>query len=146
MYTFSSLFFFSCLNQHHSPPAKQPNSLIKKIFKIWFFISRYSTGTHDVKRFLRQIPEMRACQEIYSRLDPKQYFKTNDIFIPRFVNTIQCAGTPTNPPTCGPANGFMRCLTRFGRVEFVRMPRDPLMCTRQRRVVISNIPVGCYCV
>ena len=28
-------------------------------------ISRYSAGTHqrDVKRFLRQIPEMRACQE-----------------------------------------------------------------------------------
>ncbi|CAH3120722.1 unnamed protein product [Porites lobata] len=104
------------------------------------------TGTHDIKRFLRQLPQMRACQEIYSRLDPKQYFKTKDIFIPRFVNTIECAGTPSNPPTCGPANGFMRCLTRFGRVEFVRMPRHPLMCRRQRRVVIPNIPVGCYCV
>ena len=28
----------------------------------------------------------------------------------------------------------MRCLTRFGRAEFVRMPRDPSMCMRQRGV------------
>ena len=109
------------------------------------FISRsfHRTGSHVVKRF---VDYPRACQEIYSRLDPQDYFGTTDVFIPRFIYTIECAGTANNAPTCGPSNGHMHCLTRKGRIEFVRMPRRLSQCRRQRRVVISNVPVGCYCV
>lgn len=102
-----------------------------------------SAGSQVVKRFFDYT---RACREIYSRLDPRKYFGTRDIFIPRYVYTVECAGTPSEPLACGPSGSRMRCLTRMGRVELVRMPRSPSQCRKRRRVVISDIPVGCYCV
>ena len=120
------------------------------IFKLYFelvihsrLFFRNSSRSHVVKRFLE---DTRACQEIYSRLDPQKYFNSNDVFVPRFVYSVKCEGTPSDPPTCGVAGGRMRCLTRMGRVEFIRIPRGIGQCFRRRRVVISNVPVGCYCV
>ncbi|XP_078376205.1 uncharacterized protein LOC144659610 isoform X2 [Oculina patagonica] len=92
------------------------------------------------------IDNTRACQEVYSRLDPRKYFDTRDIFIPRFVYSVKCEGNPSNPPTCGVTTGRMRCLTRMGNVEFMRIPRGIGQCFRRRRVTISDVPVGCYCV
>lgn len=108
------------------------------------YFSLHSIGSRVPRRLQGYT---RACQEIYVRLDPQTYFDTNDIFFPRFIYTIKCAGTPSSPPSCGSSTKCrMHCLTRMGSVTFVRRPRDPRKCLMQRQVVVSGVPVGCYCV
>jgi len=116
--------------EHVFPPLESTNGTL-------------NSRSHVAKRFL---DDTRACQEIYSRLDPQKYFNSKDTFIPRFAYSVKCEGTPSDPPACGVTGGRMRCLTRTGRVEFMRIPSGIGQCFRRRRVVISDVPVGCYCV
>ncbi|PFX15025.1 uncharacterized protein LOC111344053 [Stylophora pistillata] len=112
---------------HLSPPLELTNETL-------------SSSSDVAKRFLNS----RACNEIYSRIDPQKYFQSNDIFIPRSILTVKCEGTPNYPLPCGSTLGSMRCLTRMGDVEVMRIP-NLQKCFWRRRVVIKNVPVGCYC-
>ncbi|KAJ7391784.1 hypothetical protein OS493_016071 [Desmophyllum pertusum] len=116
------------IEDHVLPPLESTNDTLRTRFDV-------------VKRL---VDSTRACEEIFYKLDPRAYFNSNDIFVPRFVYSIQCAGTPNNPPSCGSTIARMSCKTRMGKVEFMRIPRA--QCFRRKRVVISGVPVGCYCV
>ncbi|KAL9968306.1 hypothetical protein ACROYT_G026665 [Oculina patagonica] len=132
------------LHQTYVLAARLYNFTLCKNLEIIIDFSLHSAYSDTVKRGF--IDNTRACQEVYSRLDPRKYFDTRDIFIPRFVYSVKCEGNPSNPPTCGVTTGRMRCLTRMGNVEFMRIPRGIGQCFRRRRVTISDVPVGCYCV
>lgn len=107
------------------------------------FFSLHRNTAQVVKRFIST--STGACHEIYTRLDPREYFKSRDIFIPKTIYTVKCEGTPNYPMHCGPPGAGMRCMTRMGNVEVTRIPRGIGQCFRRKREVITDVPVGCYC-